>query len=61
MHEHCGSVALLIPQLAMGYGSSGNGIAILAGGAGLAQAKSQILNQLRKMARALLIAKQKTV
>jgi hypothetical protein len=39
----------------MGYGSSGkDGIAVLAGGAGLAQAKSQILNQLRKMARTLL-------
>jgi hypothetical protein len=62
MHEHCGSVALLIPQLAMGYGSSGKGgIAVLAGGTGLAQANSQILNQLREMSSALLIAKQKAV
>jgi hypothetical protein len=46
----------------MGYGSSGkDGIAVLAGGAGLAQAKSQILNQLWEMSSALLIAKQKAI
>jgi hypothetical protein len=62
MHEHCWSVALLIPQLSMGYGGSGkDGIAVLAGGAGLAQAKSQILNQFREMSCALLIAKQTAV
>jgi hypothetical protein len=62
MHEHCWSVALLIPQLAVGHGSSGKGgIAVLAGGAGLAQSNSQVLNQLREMSSALLIAKRKAL
>ena len=57
MHQHCRSVALLIAQLAMGHGSRGkDGIAVLAGGAGLAQAESQIFNQLGKMSGALLVA-----
>src|ERR1700736_4560251 len=62
MHQHCGSVALQIPQLAMGYGGSRkDGIAVLAGGAGLAQAKSQVFNQRREMSRALLITKRNAV
>jgi hypothetical protein len=57
MHQHCRGIALQIPQLAVGYGGIGkNGIAVLTGLAGLAQAESQVFYQLGKMSSALIIA-----
>src|ERR1700688_2516801 len=62
MHQHCGSVALLIPQFPMRHSRSRkDGIAVLAGGAGLAQAQSQVFNQRREMSCALLIAERNAV
>src|ERR1700686_1707693 len=62
MHQHRGSVALQIAQLAVGYRGQGkDGIAVLRGGAGLAQADHQVFNQLGKMASTLVIAKRNVV
>jgi len=62
MHQHGRSVALLTAQLAMGYGSGGkDGIAVLRGAGGRAQADNQILNQPRKMSSTLHIAQGKMV
>ncbi|SPF41898.1 hypothetical protein SBA1_400043 [Candidatus Sulfotelmatobacter kueseliae] len=62
MHQHCGSVALFISQLAMCYGGDGkDSIAVLGSGTGLAQADNQVFDQLREMSRTLVVAKQNVV
>ena len=62
MHQHRGSVALQISQLAMAYGGvRTDGIAVLRGGTRLSQADNQVFNQSRQMSSALLVAKQKVV
>ena len=62
MHQHRGSVALLISQLAMRHSGGGkDGIAVFTVRAGFSQPDNQIFNQLRKMSSTLFVAKLKVV
>jgi len=62
MDQHAGRIALRPSQLAMFDGRRGcDGIAVSIGQLGSAQTRYQIVNQLRKMSSALLIAEMKVV
>ena len=62
MHQHRGSVALFIAQLAVGSGGlRKNSIAVLLSSARPAQADNQIFDQLGKMSRTVAVAKQNMI